>query len=55
MTVLYMCFLCDSGVFPSNEVSLKQTGRLFVYEQVWSDDKMIRNYIHVEESITAEL
>lgn len=31
MTVLYMCFLCDSGVFPSNEVSLKQTERLFVY------------------------
>ena len=31
MTVLYMCFLCDSGVFPSSEASLKQTEWLFVY------------------------
>ena len=31
MTVLYMCFLCDSGVFPSSEASLKQTDWLFVY------------------------
>lgn len=30
MTVLYMCFLCDSGVFPSSEASLKETVMFFV-------------------------